>query len=52
MNKVSQNSHFCLGALIWCSQGKVDGDFYVHVQELEEFWALMIQQYCAQFEAM
>jgi septation ring formation regulator EzrA len=52
MNKVFQNSCFCLGALIWCSQVKVDGIYYVHVQELEEVRALMIQKYCAQIEAM
>jgi septation ring formation regulator EzrA len=52
MNKVFQNSCFCLGALIWCNQVEVDGNYCVHVQELEEVRALMIQKYCAQIEAM
>jgi septation ring formation regulator EzrA len=52
MNKVFQNSCFCLGALIWCSQVEVDGNYCVHVQELEEVRALMTQKYCAQIEAM
>jgi len=41
MNKVFQNSCFCLGALIWCSQVEVDGNYCVHVQELEEVRAFM-----------
>jgi hypothetical protein len=52
MNKVFQNSCFCVGALIWCSQVEVDGNYCVHVQELEEVRALMTQKCCAQIEAM
>ncbi len=47
-----QNSCFCLGALIWCSQVEVDGNHCVHVQELKEVRALMTQKYYAQIEAM
>jgi predicted nucleic acid-binding Zn finger protein len=49
---VFQNSCFCLGALIWCSQVEVDGNSCVHVQELKKVWALMTQKYYAKIEAM